>query len=147
MFIIQDNIVAALPLYERVLKISEDLLGPEHPDTVTALNKLVDLYATQGNFSAALPLAERVLAIREKVLGPKHSDTISAFDTLAKLKKIIAPSKAKPQTFKLFKKILVPLIVLLFVISIFGTDDRQNIYTSTLSKLSSWTDSVHFKLP
>ena len=34
----------AEPLYQRALKIREKALGPDHPDTATALNNLAGLY-------------------------------------------------------------------------------------------------------
>ena len=43
----------ALPLYQRVLQISEKVIGPEHPDTATSLNSLGNLYLAQKNYAAA----------------------------------------------------------------------------------------------
>jgi hypothetical protein len=65
------------------LVIHEKVLGPEHPDTASSLNKLAVLHFDQGDFAGARPLCERALEIREKVLGPEHPDTASSLNSLA----------------------------------------------------------------
>ena len=75
----------AEPLYQRALAISEKALGPEHPDTATALNNLAGLYHATGAYAKAEPLYQRALAIREKALGPEHPDTATALNNLALL--------------------------------------------------------------
>ena len=37
------------------LAIREDALGPEHPDTATALNNLANLFRDQGDYAEARP--------------------------------------------------------------------------------------------
>jgi tetratricopeptide (TPR) repeat protein len=49
----------ALPLYERALRIQEQVLGPEHPHTATSLNNLADLYQKQGRYEEAEALSTR----------------------------------------------------------------------------------------
>ena len=65
----------AEPLYQRALKIDEKALGPDHPDTATALNNLAGLYQSMGDYAKAEPLYQRALKIDEKALGPEHPDT------------------------------------------------------------------------
>ena len=65
----------ALPLCQRALAISEEVLGPKHPDTATSLNNLALLYRSQGKYEQAEPLYQRALAICEEMLGPKHPNT------------------------------------------------------------------------
>jgi tetratricopeptide (TPR) repeat protein len=72
---VQGDLVAARPLYERALAITEKMLGPEHPDTAKGLRNLARLLQVQGDLVAARPLYERALAITEKMLGPEHPDT------------------------------------------------------------------------
>jgi tetratricopeptide (TPR) repeat protein len=79
--------LAARPLFESALTIREKLLGPEHPDTATALNDLGHLLQAQGDFAGTRPLHERALAIREKLLGPEHPDTSQSLNNLALLLK------------------------------------------------------------
>ena len=73
----------ARPLYERALAISEQVLGPNHPNTAQSLNSLAALYYSQGDYEQAKPLYERALAIREQVLGPYHPDTATSLNNLA----------------------------------------------------------------
>ena len=54
---------------------SEQVLGPEHPDTALSLNNLAELYHTQGKYAEAEPLSKRALVIYEQALGPEHPDT------------------------------------------------------------------------
>ena len=75
----------AEPLYQRALAIHEKALGPDHPDTATALNNLAELYRATGAYAQAEPLYQRALAIREKALGPEHPDTATALNNLAEL--------------------------------------------------------------
>jgi tetratricopeptide (TPR) repeat protein len=75
----------AAGLWEQILAIVEQLLGPEHPDTATSLNNLALLYRKQGRYGEAEPLYKRSLAIREKVLGPEHPDTATSLNNLAGL--------------------------------------------------------------
>jgi tetratricopeptide (TPR) repeat protein len=77
--------IAARPLYERALAISEKVLGPEHPHTAEALNGVAVLLVAQGDYVGARPLYERALKIREKVLGPEHPDTATSLRNLAVL--------------------------------------------------------------
>jgi len=63
---------AAEPLYQRALKIDEDLLGPDHPDVATSLNNLAELYRVLGRFAEAEPLYLRALMISEEALGQDH---------------------------------------------------------------------------
>jgi tetratricopeptide (TPR) repeat protein len=75
----------AQPLCERALAIREKVLGPEHPDTATSLDRLGLLLKAQDDLAAARPLHERALAIREKALGPEHPDTATSLNNLARL--------------------------------------------------------------
>ncbi len=81
----QGNYAEAAHLGERVLAILEKALGPDHPDTATALNNLALLSQNMGEYAKALPLHQRALAIREKVLGPDHPDTAVTLNNLALL--------------------------------------------------------------
>ena len=61
----------------------ERVLGPDHPDTLSAMNNLAVSLSDQGDLPAARALWEKVLAGRERVLGPDHPDTLSAMNNLA----------------------------------------------------------------
>src|SRR5205807_1216345 len=67
------------------LKIHEQQLGPEHPDTANSLNNLAGLYNNQGKYEQAEPLLVRALEIREQQLGADHPDTAGSLYCLAYL--------------------------------------------------------------
>jgi tetratricopeptide (TPR) repeat protein len=71
----QGQYAQALALAIKALKLSEDTLGPEHPETATCLNDLGGMYQSLGDYTNAETMFERGLEIREKVLGPEHQFT------------------------------------------------------------------------
>jgi tetratricopeptide (TPR) repeat protein len=75
----------AEPLWKSVLAICEQVLGPEHPDTLSSLNNLAALYDDLGKYEEAEPLYQRALETRERVLGPEHPDTLGTVNNLAEL--------------------------------------------------------------
>ena len=74
MFSSAGKIREVAPLAERAVALYERALGPEHPDTATALDAVARVYRDQGEYAKAEPLWLRALAIREKALGPEHPD-------------------------------------------------------------------------
>jgi hypothetical protein len=81
----QNNYQQAEPLYLRALRIREQTLGTEHPDTAQSLNNLAALFYAQGQYVEAEPLLVRTLRINETALGAEHPDTAVAFNNLASL--------------------------------------------------------------
>ena len=75
----------AEPILRRALKIGEDLLGPEHPDTLNSLGSLANLLNQAGKYAKAEPLYRRDLETSERVLGPEHPDTLTILNNLALL--------------------------------------------------------------
>ncbi len=59
-----------------------DVLGPEHPDTLRALNGLALAYAAIGDLSNAERLLKQVVQLRTEVLGRDHPDTLAAMGSL-----------------------------------------------------------------
>src|SRR2546421_5612036 len=57
----------AEPLYQRALRIFEQVEGPEHPSTAATLHELAWLYLEQGKYEQAEPLFQRALRIHEQV--------------------------------------------------------------------------------
>jgi len=87
----------ARPLYERALKICEQVFGPEHPNTAMVLNGLAMLLKDQGNLAEARPLLERALKIDEKALGPDHPNTAAGLNSLALLLHLLGEhAEARP---------------------------------------------------
>jgi tetratricopeptide (TPR) repeat protein len=92
--------VLARPLYERALKLREEVLGPEHPATGISLNNFADLLASQGDLAAAQPLYQRALEINEKILGSEHPDTATSLNNLAVLLRLMGDLPAARPLFE-----------------------------------------------
>ena len=75
----------AEPLYQRALYISEQSLGPEHPQVAHPLNGLAILYWQQGKYAEAELFYQRALHIREQSLGHEHPETAETIHDLAAL--------------------------------------------------------------
>ncbi|HEY6898578.1 MAG TPA: toll/interleukin-1 receptor domain-containing protein, partial [Rhodocyclaceae bacterium] len=66
-----------------VLQGRTQLLGNEHPDTLTAMNNLAHTLQAQGDLAAAHTFQESVLAARRRLLGEEHPDTLASMHNLA----------------------------------------------------------------
>ena len=66
-----------------MLPLCRKVSGPEHPDTLSAMNNLAISYAEAGRRDEALKLREQVLALSRKVNGPEHPATLKAMNNLA----------------------------------------------------------------
>jgi len=75
-----DEAVAA---YRRLLSGREQLLGPDHPQTIAAGADLATAYRAAGQYKEAINLGKRALSGAERVLGADHPDTIAARASLA----------------------------------------------------------------
>ncbi len=73
----------AIAYDERTARHSNDIHGPDHPDTLSARNNLAVSYGDAGRVQDALNLRERVLADRERILGDDHPNTLTARHNLA----------------------------------------------------------------
>ena len=62
----------------------ERVLGPEHPDTLTARGNLARWTGEAGDAAAARDQFAALLPVRERVLGPEHPDTLTARANLAR---------------------------------------------------------------
>ena len=65
----------AISIGAAVLADAEQLLGPDHPNTLTSRNNLARAYGSAGRLREAITLFERTLADAERVLGPDHPNT------------------------------------------------------------------------
>lgn len=75
----------AIVLAERVLKLKEQVLGPDHPNTAASLNILAALHQAMGRYEEAETFYQRTLVIVEKQLGSDHPNTITSLNNLAVL--------------------------------------------------------------
>jgi hypothetical protein len=61
----------------------ERVLGPEHPDTLSARANLAGWSGEAGDAAGARDHLAALLPIRERVLGPEHPRTLAARTDLA----------------------------------------------------------------
>ncbi|MEV4867190.1 tetratricopeptide repeat protein [Streptomyces ossamyceticus] len=73
----------AIEYDERTARHSNDIHGPNHPDSISARHNLAVSYTHAGRVQDALHLGERVLADRERILGEDHPATLDARNNLA----------------------------------------------------------------
>jgi eukaryotic-like serine/threonine-protein kinase len=73
----------AIPLQEKVRDYYLAVSGPEHTETLQAMNNLANSYFAAGRRDEALTLRERVLALRRKVSGLEDPETLKAMNNLA----------------------------------------------------------------
>jgi hypothetical protein len=76
------DVAAVVRAERRHVADIERMLGPDHPDAVTARLGLATVYRWAGRDHDALRALERVVADRERLLGPGHPDTATARATL-----------------------------------------------------------------
>jgi serine/threonine protein kinase/Tfp pilus assembly protein PilF len=58
-------------------------LGPDHPETIIALDALASLFQDQGRLDQAEPLFRQCLESRRRTRGPEHSDSLQSLNNLA----------------------------------------------------------------
>ena len=63
----------------------QELLGAEHPDTLSSMESLVLAYKTANKPWKAEPLQRQVITMRTSTLGAEHPDTLSSLSNLAQL--------------------------------------------------------------
>jgi tetratricopeptide (TPR) repeat protein len=59
-------------LAEQLLTIRRRVLGPEHPDTILAIDMRARAFGVQGNKAQKVQLLRECLALTERVMGPDH---------------------------------------------------------------------------
>jgi CHAT domain-containing protein/tetratricopeptide (TPR) repeat protein len=76
----------ALPLFEKLHAGRVAANGADHPDSVTALIVLSNMYGMGGDYVRAEPLMVEALERAERVLGPNSADTLLALNNLGVLR-------------------------------------------------------------
>jgi tetratricopeptide (TPR) repeat protein len=74
----------AIAYWRAMTDTSQSALGPLHPHTLLAGDRLAAAYEASGRHADAIAVYERALADRERGLGPGHPDTLSARSSLAR---------------------------------------------------------------
>jgi len=69
---------AARDQFAALLLVDQQVLGPEHPDTLRDRNNLVFWTGEAGDPAAARDQFAGLLPVRERVSGPEHPDTLAA---------------------------------------------------------------------
>ena len=75
----------ALGQSEAALALCRRELGPDHPDTLRNMGKVVACYALLGRHAEALKFGEEVLALSKAKLGTDHPDTLRIMLNLAQV--------------------------------------------------------------
>lgn len=75
--------VKAVRQHELSKQLRAEHLGPDHPETLTAMNNLALALKAIGKRDQALALFEETLAKREQLLGPDHLETLISMNNLA----------------------------------------------------------------
>jgi tetratricopeptide (TPR) repeat protein len=75
----------ALAHYERALAISEQELGPDHPEVPKTLTNIATAHLDRADYEQALGYFERSLALYEAVLGPDHPELVTTLNNLGNL--------------------------------------------------------------
>jgi hypothetical protein len=73
----------ARDLQQKVVEAREQVLGPEHPQTLDAHGDLAAWTGQAGDAAAARDQFAALLPVCERVLGPEHPDTLTARKNLA----------------------------------------------------------------
>jgi len=84
---IQSKYSQATPYFRRLVEISEESLGPDHPNVAAHLNNLARNFRVQGMLVEAEPLYKRSLDIWEKNLEPDNSLVLFALKNYVALLK------------------------------------------------------------
>ncbi|MBZ5687441.1 MAG: serine/threonine-protein kinase [Acidobacteriia bacterium] len=64
-------------LLTQAIDIRGRILGPEHPDTLKAKERMSPLFAEQGRFAEGEKFDRELLASQRRVLGPDHRETLA----------------------------------------------------------------------
>ncbi len=82
-FMTTSNYQAAADQFERRLAVHLRCNGPEHHDTLEAMQTLMIAHSESGRHPDACKLGEDILATRRRVLGPDHAETLKSMGQLA----------------------------------------------------------------
>jgi hypothetical protein len=74
--------VTAESIGRRAMITREELLGPEHTDTLISVSHLGSVLESQGKYEEAEAMHRRDLEGSEKVLGPEHPNTLTSVSQL-----------------------------------------------------------------
>jgi tetratricopeptide (TPR) repeat protein len=70
-------------MYRQVLRLSETVLGKEHPNTLASMNNLATVLRNQGKYEQAEEIHRQVFRLSETVLGKEDPLVLTSMDNLA----------------------------------------------------------------
>ncbi|CAE6435385.1 unnamed protein product [Rhizoctonia solani] len=73
----------ALKLEAGVLKVTRQVLGKEHPNTLSSMGRLAGHYHALGQYREAEQLQIKALELHRRLLGEEHQDTLTVMNNLA----------------------------------------------------------------
>jgi len=80
-----------------------EVMGEEHPDTLTSMNNLASTLSAQGELPRARELQEQVLKVIRRVQGEEHPDTLTVMNNLAET---LGSQGELPEARKLHEQVL-----------------------------------------
>ena len=120
--------------FDSVLQLWQAELGPDHPDTLKAVNNLAQSYVCLGRRTEAERLFRRALAGRIQQLGEANSFTLATMNNLAQL---LQSNQRLDEAEKMFRRVLQLQEASL------GGDDKNSIATMiNLGRLLIDNDNV-----
>jgi hypothetical protein len=69
----------------QIMTARKEVLGAEHPVTLSSINNLAVTYIYQGRWETAEKLKMQVIKTRLKILGAEHPDTLASIGNLASI--------------------------------------------------------------
>jgi eukaryotic-like serine/threonine-protein kinase len=72
----------AQSLLSRAVDIRSRMLGPEHPETLKAKERMALLYVAQGRYAEAEKFDRELIETQRRVLGPEHRETLATLSEL-----------------------------------------------------------------
>lgn len=75
----------ALRQQERALELRRQVFGPEHPETVGAMNDVAIILHTLGRFDEAHKLFAEAVEVKRRTLGPEDPVTLRSVNNLANI--------------------------------------------------------------
>jgi tetratricopeptide (TPR) repeat protein len=76
----------------RSYELRRDLLGPDHPETLASMDRLLWTFSALGKHDEFRKLAGQTLEISRRTLGPEHPITLHSMSALAELRKAAGKS-------------------------------------------------------
>ncbi|KAF6784617.1 Kinesin light chain 5 [Colletotrichum sojae] len=77
------NYSKAEVIVQQAVSTRAEILGQEHPDTLTSMANLASTFWNQGRWTEAEELEVRVMEMNKRVLGEEHPSTLASMNNLA----------------------------------------------------------------